>query len=241
MPRAVVALDGNGPSLRAVSFLAACGPDPIELLSGAHRKELARHATTHVLPARYVIYRAGAAATSLFIIGDGAVKTFRDLRSGRRRIAAFFFARDMFGLAEAGRYVNSVETLTPCRIHELDIHTLTGVFEHHADIKLQFLAKTFHVLRDAQHHNIIMGRRDAAGRLAMLLHVLATRNWLANGGAELSIPMTRSDMANYLGLSMEAVSRASRRLELQGIVAFTGRHHARILDPRRFAAIVADV
>jgi CRP/FNR family transcriptional regulator len=51
--------------------------------------------------------------------------------------------------------------------------------------------------------------------------------------------MTRSDMADYLGLSLEAVVRASRRLEQQGIVAFPDHHHARILDRRRFDALAA--
>jgi CRP-like cAMP-binding protein len=51
--------------------------------------------------------------------------------------------------------------------------------------------------------------------------------------------MSRSDIANYLGLSLEAVSRASRRLERQGILQFVGRHEVRVIDPQRFAAIAA--
>ena len=74
-----------------------------------------------VFPARTVVYRAGTPADSVFIIGDGVVKSFRDLPSGRRRIAAFFFARDLFGLAKAGRYVNTVQTLTPVRAYQLDV------------------------------------------------------------------------------------------------------------------------
>ena len=237
----VVASNGSGPSLRAIPFVTAQGRDPVELLSDAHRQELARHAITHILPARAIVYRAGSVATSLFIIGDGAVKSFRDLPSGRRRIAAFFFARDLFGLAEAGHYVNTVQTLTPSRIYELEMDTLTGVFQRSPDIELQFLTKACHVLREAQHHNIIVGRRDAVGRLAMLLQLLLKQNWLSTGRQEIAIPMTRSDMASYLGLSLEAVVRASRRLELQGIVEFIGRHQARIIDRRRFDALAANV
>jgi CRP-like cAMP-binding protein len=53
--------------------------------------------------------------------------------------------------------------------------------------------------------------------------------------------MTRSDMASYLGLSLEAVVRASRRLEQQGIVDFVGRHQARIIDRKRFDALAANL
>jgi CRP-like cAMP-binding protein len=51
--------------------------------------------------------------------------------------------------------------------------------------------------------------------------------------------MSRADIANYLGLSPEAVSRASRRLERQGIVEFHGRGHVRVIDRQRFAALAA--
>jgi CRP-like cAMP-binding protein len=231
----------DGPSLRAVPFLQGAGREPVEMLSDAHRQLLARRASVRVLPARTVVYRAGAAAGSVFIIGSGGVKSFRDLPSGRRRIAAFFFARDLFGLAEAGHYVNTVQTMTPVRLYELDIQALTEMFKDDPGLELQFFCKTVHVLREAQHHNIIVGRRDAVGRLAMLLRLLLRHGARRGGQRDVAIPMTRSDIANYLGLSLEAVVRASRRLEGHGIVEFVDRHHARILDTHRFEALAANV
>ena len=227
-------------SLRAIPFQRA-GHGRIELLSDAQREALARHATERTLAARTMVFHAGDAAASVFLIGTGVVKSFRELPSGRRRIAAFWFAGDIFGLAEAGCYVNSVQTITPVRLYELDIETMTGLFKRNAELELQFLCKTFHILRDAQHHNIIVGRRDAAGRLAMLLALLQRQSGGAHGPLEVTIPMTRSDIASYLGLSLEAVVRATRRLELEGIVEFVGRHLARILDRQRFEALAARV
>jgi CRP/FNR family transcriptional regulator len=230
----------GGPSLRGIPFLQSTGSEPVELLSDAHRQQLARHASVRIFPARTIVYRAGAASAAVFIIGDGAVKSFRDLPSGRRRIAAFLFARDLFGLARAGRYVNTVQTITPARLYELDVHALTDLFKRDSELELQFLCKTIHALREAQHHNIIIGRRDAVGRLAMLLGLLQNQG-ARGGGPEVAIPMTRSDVASYLGLSLEAVVRASRRLERQGIVEFVDRHHARILDRHRFEALASNV
>lgn len=231
----------RGPSLRAVPFLKLGESEPIELLSNAHQQQLARHAFMRVFPARTIVYRAGAPADSVFIISDGVVKSFRDLPSGRRRIAAFFFARDLFGLAKAGRYVNTVQTLTPVRAYRLDVIALTELFKSDPGLELPFLCKTMHVLREAQHHNIIVGRRDAIGRLAMLLRLLQTQFEATNGNADVPTPMTKSDMANYLGLSLEAVVRASRGLQRQGIVQFLGRHHARIIDQGRFEALASNV
>lgn len=240
---------GRGPTLRAVPFehrgpgvaspdLAGAGL--VELLSESQRHHLARLATCEHVRARGVIYRAGASADAVFIIGRGAVKSFRDLPSGRCRVAAFLFAHDLFGLAAAGRYVNTTQAMTASTIHRLELRALTEAFRRDPDLELRFLCKAVHELREAQHHAIIVGRRHAAGRLAMLLHALE-RNRESRHGNDVDIPMTRSDIANYLSLSLETVVRACRRLERLGIVHFVDRHHARILDRHRFEALVASV
>ncbi len=228
----------GSPSLRAVPFQGH-GTEPVELLSDAQREQLARHAVIRTFAARAVIYPAGAEARSIFMITDGVVKSFRDLPSGRRRIAAFWFPRDVFGLAESGRYVNTVQAVTPVRLHEIDVASLLILFKHAADLDLMFLCKAMHVLRETQHHNIIIGRRDAAGRVAMFIALLLRQGAQTRRSMEVTIPMTRSDIANYLGLSLEAVVRACHRLERQGILEFAGRHQARILDRRRFDALAA--
>ena len=226
------------PALVAIPFLKASGSDPVQLLSEAQREQLLRRATVREFPARTVVYRAGSPADSVFVIAEGVVKSYRDLASGRRRIAAFMFPRDLFGLAEAGYYVNSVETITPVRVYEIRVDALTELFRHDPGIEMQFLCKIVHVLREVQHHTIIIGRRDAVGRLAMLLRLLQKQS-LARGHRDIALPMSRSDIANYLGLSPEAVSRASRRLERQGIVEFVGRGEVRVIDRQRFAAVAA--
>jgi CRP-like cAMP-binding protein len=222
----------------AVPFLKHSRSEPVQLLSDAQRGQLMRRAAVRDFRARAMVYSAGAPATSVFVIGEGVVKSYRDLASGRRRIAAFLFPRDLFGLAEAGHYVNSVQTITPVRAYEIPVDALTDLFQREPGIELQFLCKIVHVLREAQHHAIIIGRRDAVGRLAMLLRLLQKQS-LAHGRTNIALPMSRSDIANYLGLSLEAVSRASRRLERQGIVEFVGLHEARVLDRPRFEAIAA--
>jgi CRP-like cAMP-binding protein len=195
-----------------------------------------QQAIAHDFPARTIVYRAGAPADSVFIIGDGVVKSYRDLASGRRRIAAFFFARDLFGLAELGHYVNTVQAITPVRAYEIHVATLAELFAHDPAIEMQFLCKIVHVLREAQHHNIIMGRRDAVGRLAMLLRLLRKQD-PAHSQRSIPLPMSKSDIASYLGLSLEAVVRATRRLERQGILEFVGRHEVHVLDHRQFEAL----
>ena len=231
-------LTAHEPDIAAVPFMKPSRSGPVELLSEAQREKLLERAALREFRPRTMVYRAGDPAESVFVIGDGVVKSYRDLASGRRRIAAFLFPRDLFGLAEAGYYVNSVQTITPVRAYEISMEALTDLFQREPGIELQFLCKVVHVLREAQHHAIIVGRRDAAGRLAMLLRMLQKQH-LVIGRTDIALPMSRSDIASYLGLSLEAVSRASRRLERQGIVEFVGLHEARVLDRQRFEAMAA--
>lgn len=239
-PRATAA-PGNQrkPSLRGVPFQAFAGTGRIELLSEPQREQLAQMATVHHIPSRGIIYRAGAIANCLFIIDHGAVKSYRDLSSGKRRIAAFLFSHDLFGLAEAGHYVNTAQAMTPSTVYRLELSRLAEAFQQDSELELRFLCKAVHELRVAQHHTIMVTRRHATARLAMLLRMLERQMQQSPGAQGLEIPMTRSDVANYLGLSLEAVVRATRKLERQGIIDFRDRHHAIILDRQRFEALAA--
>lgn len=225
----------SGPSIRAVPSLTFSGAGLVELLSDSQREMLAAMATVQRYPKRSVIYRAGATADAIYIISEGVIKSYKDLASGRRRIAAFLFPRDMFGLAKAGQYVNTAQAITPVTVYKLEVNTLAEAFRRDSELELRFLCKVVHELREAQHHTIIVTHRRATARVAMLLHMLEKG---AGPVDAVPIPMTRSDMADYLGLSLEAVVRASSRLEKQGIIEFPDRHHAKILDRQRFEALI---
>jgi CRP-like cAMP-binding protein len=85
-------------------------------------------------------------------------------------------------------------------------------------------------------HNVILARRDAVGRLAMFL-VMLEQN-APRHDSRIDLPMSRSDIASYLGLSLESVSRAVSRLERTSVIAFQGRHELRVLDRSKFERIV---
>ncbi len=95
-----------------------------------------------------------------------------------------------------------------------------------------------HELREAQRQTIAVGRRDAVGKVAMFFRQLQqTSACERHASRDIDMPMSRSDIASYLGLSLESVSRASRALERRGIVSFPGRHVVRIVDPVQFDQI----
>ena len=207
------------------------------LLTAAQRRRLMALATTVRLAPGTKVFREGDPLSDIFVVGEGLVKAFREFASGRRRIVAFLFPRDVFGLAEHGRYVNTAHTVTKSLIYRIPHESLAAALQRDADLQFRLLCKVTEKLREAQRQAILLGRPDAIGRVAMFLKMLepdsaSTRDPL------IPLPMRRTDIAEYLGLSLEAVSRATRTLALRKIVAFVDGHSARVRDRAGFESIV---
>ncbi|HXE80102.1 MAG TPA: Crp/Fnr family transcriptional regulator [Vicinamibacterales bacterium] len=215
--------------------------DPLQTLTDEQRATLGRISTRTELPRGAILYEQGSPADAVFILTEGTAKAFRQLATGKRRIVAFLCATDLIGLAEGAVYVNSVQAVTRCVVHRIPVPELTAVLHDDPRLQYQFLRRIAHELRDAQRQIIITGRRDATGRLAMFLSMLERDPCNVGKPGEIALTMTRSDIADYLGLSLEAVSRAGRELRDSGLVEFTGRSRARILDRERFERLVNDV
>ena len=228
----------QGLSMRTIPFLAGhlehASPPT---MTPRQRKRLMAIATRERFSARTVLYREDSQAHDVFINADGVVKAFRDLPSGRRRIVAFMLRGDLFGLAEGGRYVNTTQAVTPVTAYRVPLDKLTALLRRDAELEFLFLCKVTHELRESQRQQIRLGRRDAAGRFAMFVSALEAQSPGAGRGG-IPVPMSRSEIADYLGLSPEAVSRAGSRLAKQHILAFEGRHLIRIVDRARFSKLV---
>jgi CRP-like cAMP-binding protein len=231
----------HGPTIRARSTLRPDGGDTVSLLSTRQRQQLAALSTRSVVPSGRIIFREDSVASSLYFCREGALKTYRELPSGARRVTAFIFADDIFGLAEVGRYVNTARTLMPSTIYSVPFEVLASVLQQDADLEFHFLSKVTHELRESQHRAIMMGRRDAAGRLAMFLVMLRRRLPRRPSRDVIPLPMSRSDIAAYLGHSLEAVVRASAQLAKLGIVEFHGRHEVHVIDSGRLERLAQDV
>lgn len=230
------------PPLSAVPFLAP-GADPsMDPLTPRQREELARIGTRLRLPARTMMYQEGSRARWVFAIAEGVVKSYRELPSGKRTVAAFLFARDLFGLAEDGRYENSVQAITRVTVYRLPVTELTVLLKHDSDMQFKFLVKVTHELRESQRRMIVLNRRDAAGRLAMFIALMREhQNLTASDKRVVELPMTRADIAAFLGLSPESVSRAAAQIARQRLVSFEGRHRVRVVNPAGLARLAADV
>jgi CRP/FNR family transcriptional regulator len=230
------------PLLRAAPLTAGHGALR-QLLSQRQRRVLSSVATRITFGARHVVYHAGAPAVFIFVCDEGALKSYRELPSGRQRIATFLFREDIFGLAENGVYVNTVKTLRPTTCHRVPIETLVTMLQRDGELGWMFLVKITHELRQAQRRAILLARRSAVGRLTMFLTGLEGRNRDPDRAKRhtISLPMSRTDIADYLGLTLESVSRAFARLAREKVIALDGKTGVRILDWRRLDRLAYDV
>ena len=210
------------PSIRARALLDS-GRNAAEihdLLSSGEREALLRIATVVDLPGRRLpVFSQGDPAEAVFIVGSGAISVCRYLEGGARQVLEFLYPGDLLGLAEEGRYVNTAQTLAPSQLFRIPYDGLKALLQN--DRKLQFvlLVKLAHELRAAQRHIIMIGSTHIARRLALLLGDLCVDSPYYNAtNAKLALPLTRSDIGDYLGASAEAVTRAFAALERERLL-----------------------
>jgi CRP/FNR family nitrogen fixation transcriptional regulator len=164
------------------------------------------------------IYGQDEPADLVYRVVEGAVRTTRLLSDGRRQIGDFYFAGELFGLEPGEEHRFSAEALGDCVVQVLKRSALRSLAHNDPAIERMISRATARELDRAQDHVLLLGRKTACERVASLLMRLATRGQDATA----ELPMGRQDMADYLGLTIETVSRMLSQLQTAAIVQFTG-------------------
>ena len=227
-----------GPAIRAIDPWVPGSPvrgERHQLLSGAARAQLAKISSIVRFKKGETIYKQGAPAEASFNIISGVVTAYRSLSHGREHITAFLYPGDVFGLSEEGAYANATRATTAVTAYKMPLAAMRRLFSSNADLDVDIIVKLCDELRQAQHHALLLAQKRAVAKVAMLLD-LHEHLQRANGQAvaEIHLPMDRSAIADYLGLSLSAVSRAFRTLVTKKVIAFRDRRHAKILDRKAF-------
>lgn len=222
------------PSIRAVPFLD--GP-PVLRMTPREREHLATIATVMRVPAGSILCHSGHDAKSIFSVTSGTLASYRERPDGTRKIFAFLFAEDLFGLAARGRYVNSVRTITPAVVFRIPLEALTGLLTRDAALQFRFLCKTTQVIRNAQRQALMTTIRDPVERVALFLAMLEDAQGDKRERDPIAIPMTRQDVADYLNLTPGSIKASVDALESRGMVKRLDGSIA-ITDRERFTALV---
>ena len=155
------------------------------------------------------IYGENEPADYLYKVVSGTVRTYKVLIDGRRQIGAFHLPGDMFGLETGDEHAFSAEAITDCKVIVIKRSAVIALAARDNDVARQMWALTARELHRAQEHNLIL-IKNAQERVAGFLLEMANR---VSGDATVELPMSRQDIADYLGLTIETVSRTLTLLE----------------------------
>ncbi|MDP1729631.1 MAG: helix-turn-helix domain-containing protein [Devosia sp.] len=167
-----------------------------------------------------VIYAQGAPAGPLYFVEFGAVRICRLTSDGRRQISAFHFAGEVFGFEADGEHHFYAESIDGAGIRVLRPTCADHMAANILPLALRSLTR-------AQEHLLVLGRQNAIERVAAFLLDLADRQ---DTGQFIELPMQRSDIADYLGLTFETVSRILRKLKDARIIRLPSTKQIEVLD-----------
>lgn len=155
------------------------------------------------------IYGEGEAADYLYKVLSGMVRTYKVLDDGRRQIGSFHIEGDVFGLENGEAHSFSAEAVTECRVLVIKRSALVALAARDAEVARQLWHITSRELQHAQNHVLALVK-TAEERVASFLLEMAGR---LTRGNQFDLAMSRQDIADYLGLTIETVSRTMTQLE----------------------------
>lgn len=181
------------------------------------------------------IYGEKEPADYVYQVKIGAVRSYKLLSDGRRQIGAFHLAGDIFGLENGGEHRFTAEAIVETTVRLIKRRSLEVVAESDAMVARNLLSMTTSNLQHAEDHMLLLGRKTSLERVAAFLIEMDKR--LTATGI-MALPMSRRDIADYLGLTLETVSRALSRLHDLGILGFIGTNQRQIvlLDREQLAS-----
>ena len=178
------------------------------------------------------IYGQDETADLVYRVLEGAVRTSRVMSDGRRQIGDFYRAGDLFGFETGPQHRFAAEALQDCVILVLKRSTLKSAG---GDLERLTWATTNRELDRAQEHLLLLGRKTASEKVASFLLDLVR----VSDEDTVDLPMGRQDMADYLGLTIETVSRMLSQLQASRIVCFTATRKFRAPNIAALARLAA--
>jgi CRP/FNR family nitrogen fixation transcriptional regulator len=160
-------------------------------------------------PAGTEIYAQGEKSVGLYKVEFGAIRLYRLLADGRRQISAFHLAGEIFGFEAGNTHHFFAEAICATGVRRLCNAS------HQNEFVSELLPAALQGLVRAQEHLLVLGRQNAVERVAAFLTDMSERQ---GGLRRIELPMSRMDIADYLGLTIETVSRVFTKLRQKGII-----------------------
>ena len=195
-------------------------------------------ATLTTLERDQPLFREGEHAESVFEVTSGTIRVFKLLPDGRRQIIGFLEAGDFLGLSFNETYLYSAEAVTSASVRRFSRRRLDALIDENLEVRRRLMAVTANELLTAQDQMVLLGRKTAKEKLCTFLMNLsrrAARRGLS--GTRVTMPMGRADIADYLGLTIETVSRTITCLKTAGLIRLLDNHKVEMTDPDAIAEL----
>lgn len=180
------------------------------------------------------IYGEDEQADYVYQVVRGAVRTYKLLSDGRRQVGAFHLPGDVFGIEAGTTHRLSAEAIVETTVRLIKRSSLEATAETNAKVAHHLWTMTVADLKHAENHMLLLGRKTAMERVATFLLEMDKR--LSSAGM-MGLPMSRRDIGDYLGLTIETVSRTLSQLNDEGILEFSGARQISLRNRHRLAGM----
>ena len=172
-----------------------------------------------VVSAKEHVYREGDPATHVYRVEAGHVCIYRGLPDGRRQIVNFAYPGDFIGLGAIREHAASAQAGAKTRLRSFPVAGLQDSARRDTTLGLRLYAAVSEELAAAHDLLMTVSHRSAGERLAAFLLALSRRNGRRGENVcEIVLPMTRTDIADFLGLTIETVSRTFTKFRIEGLI-----------------------
>lgn len=191
-----------------------------------------KHLTRVTVPHGEYLFHEDTPATHIYNVVTGCIKLFKSLPDGRRQIVGFAMQGDVIGQCPSGTYTYTAQVLDGVSLCKVPSKDLPKLKEDIPSLTQRMVFMTEEKLADAEELMLLLGRKTAKEKVVSFLLHLSKRNVELNKPADvIYLPMTRSDIADYLGLTTESVSRTITRLRNDKCIETEGQNCIYLTNP----------
>lgn len=191
-----------------------------------------------VYAAREDLFLEGDESSHVVEVVEGVICAYRLLPDGHRHVVSFYFPGDLIGYCSPSTHTFSAQALTKVRVRRIPRNVLNQLIETRPQFARRLLKLAADELTMTREHMLCLAAKSAEARMAVFLLALSRRNRETGGDpARVELPMTRVDIGDYLGLTIETVSRTFSKLKRSGIIALPRTTTVLIRD----AAVLAEM
>jgi CRP/FNR family transcriptional regulator, anaerobic regulatory protein len=220
--------------LQAGARVQAVSP-PVRGNADDELSALDRTGASLLVPQNQTIFSEGEPVDHAYKIVRGVVRLCKHLPDGRRQIAQFLFPGDYLSFVMIGDHGFSAEAVVDLSLLSFSQDRIERLCRDNPNLRNRLFQMLSTRVRDIQDHLTMVGRQTAKERVAAFLLLLSER--LGSGAASFDVPMNRQDIADYLSLTMETVSRTLSRLKSARIIAIPDQHRLELLNVEALRAL----